>query len=195
MQIEMESNGINNMVDVVVEKYNPIWEEQFKLLYDRIWPSIFDVALSLEHVGSTSVPGLSAKPIIDLTIITLDKDKLEIIIQRLADIGIEHRGDLGIEGREAFARLKDYPEHNLYACVNGSQALRNHLAVRYALRESSSLVQEYGKLKMELARKFSNDIDSYVEGKTDFILNILKDKGFELSDLENIKDVNKKQRI
>jgi GrpB-like predicted nucleotidyltransferase (UPF0157 family) len=182
------------MVDVVVEKYNPIWAEQFKLLYDRIWPSISDVALSLEHVGSTSVPGLSAKPIIDLTIV-VNKKNLEIIIQRLAGIGIEHRGDLGIEGREAFTRLKDYPEHNLYACVTGSQALRNHLAVRDALRENSSLVQEYGKLKMELARKFSNDIDSYVEGKTDFILNILKEKGFELSDLENIKDVNKKQRI
>jgi len=183
------------MVDVVVEKYNPIWVEQFELLYDRIWPSISDVALSLEHVGSTSVLGLSAKPIIDLTIIATNEKNLKIIIQRLAGIGIEHRGDLGIEGREAFTRLKNYPEHNLYACINGSQALKNHLAVRDALRKESSLVQEYGKLKMELVRKFPNDIDSYVEGKTDFILNILKDKGFELSDLENIKDVNKKQRI
>jgi GrpB-like predicted nucleotidyltransferase (UPF0157 family) len=127
-----------------------------------------------------------------LTIIATNEKNLKIIIQRLAGIGIEHRGDLGIEGREAFTRLKGCPEHNLYACVNGSQALKNHLAVRDALRENSSLVQEYGKLKMELAESFPNDLDSYVEGKTDFILHILKDKGFELSDLDNIKDINKK---
>jgi GrpB-like predicted nucleotidyltransferase (UPF0157 family) len=180
------------MIGVAVDKYNPIWDEQFRLLYDKIWPSISDVALSLEHVGSTSVSGLSAKPIIDLTIVVSNEKNLKIIIQRLADIGVEHRGCLGIEGREAFTRLKNYPEHNLYACVKGSQALKNHLAVRDALRENSNLAQEYGKLKIELARKFPNDIDSYVEGKTDFILSILKGKGFELSDLSDIKDINKK---
>ena len=71
------------MKDVIISKYNPDWIRYFALLQDFIWPHISDVSLSLEHIGSTSVPGLPAKPIIDLTIVTSNKENLNIIIQNL----------------------------------------------------------------------------------------------------------------
>ena len=86
--------------NVVVENYNPIWAEHFNQLKDAIWPSINDTSAAIEHVGSTSVVGLAAKPIIDIDIVVDSLDVLPIIIERLRPLGYEHRGNLGIEGRE-----------------------------------------------------------------------------------------------
>ncbi|WP_294344307.1 GrpB family protein [Prosthecochloris sp.] len=181
------------MKRIIVSKYNPGWIRDFELLHDHIWPHISDVALSLEHVGSTSVPGLAAKPIIDLTIVAPNKETLKIIIKRLSSIGALHRGNLGIEGREAFTTLEGFPEHNLYACIAGCQALENHLAIRNALRANTSLATRYGKIKLELAQRYFDDIDSYVEGKSSFLLAILRDHGFTSDELEEIQENNRKK--
>jgi GrpB-like predicted nucleotidyltransferase (UPF0157 family) len=178
-----------NKVNVTV--YNPNWVSQFESLYKEIWPHISDVSLSLEHVGSTSVPGLSAKPTIDLTIVVPNKTSMKTVIARLSSLGIKHKGSLGIKGRESFTRLKNFTKHNLYACVIGEQALRNHLTVRDSLRENPALSKEYGELKFELARKFPNDIDSYVEGKSTFLLAILRNQGFVSRDIKEIEEANR----
>ncbi len=180
------------MKNISVNPYNPEWVSQFEALHRAIWPHISDIAQSLEHIGSTSVPGLAAKPIIDMTIVLPEKSKTSILIKRLASIGINHQGDLGISGREAFTRLPEYPDHNLYACVTGSQALRNHLTIRDVLRADSGLASKYAKLKYHLGSKFEKDIDAYVEGKSAFLLAILKGQGFSDTDLQNIEAVNRK---
>ena len=182
------------MKDVIISKYNPDWISYFALLQDFIWPHISDVSLSLEHIGSTSVPGLPAKPIIDLTIVTSNKENLNIIIQRLSSIGALHKGNLGIEGREAFSQLKGFPDHNIYACIVGSRALENHLAIRNVLRANAKLAKEYGELKLKLAKQHCQDIESYVEGKSQFLLSILKDQGFTLGELEEIQNNNRKKK-
>jgi len=180
------------MQKIIVTKYDPRWILQFESLHDAIWPHLSDVACSLEHVGSTAVPGLAAKPIIDLTIVVSEKDCLPVVINRLAALGIDHRGDLGIKGREAFSSLPGHPEHNLYACVLQSQPLRNHLAIRDALRRSPTLAKEYSELKFALASKYASDIDSYVEGKSAFLLSILREHGFSTDDLGEIETINRK---
>lgn len=185
-----ENEILYRMETIIISEYSPDWTRHFELLYNEIWPQISDVALSLEHVGSTSVVGLPAKAIIDLTIITSSKENLKIIIKRLAAIGAEHRGDLGIEGREAFTRLGGFPVHNLYACIVDSEALKNHLVIRDSLRDNAELIEKYGALKLKLAKQHSQDIDSYVEGKTSFLLNVLKDHGLGLGELEDIKSQN-----
>ena len=111
-------------------------------------------------------------------------------IARLETLGYEHRGDLGIPGREAFAAPADSPRHHLYLCPSDSEALANHLAVRDALRDSASEARAYGELKKRLAGEFSEDIDGYIEAKMDFLLRLLKRAGFSNAALADIRRMN-----
>src|SRR6516165_7942438 len=85
---------------VQVVDYDPDWPRIFSQLKDQIWPSLRYVALAIEHVGSTSVPGLAAKPVIDIDIVIASRTDLPLLIQRLGALGYQHRGNLGIEDRD-----------------------------------------------------------------------------------------------
>ena len=172
---------------IVVEPYNSNWISQFQDLKNMIWPAVIDVAKSIEHVGSTSVPGLAAKPVIDIDIVIADMSKLNGAIKALANLGYQHRGNLGIEDREAFRLIEPIHKHNLYVCPEGSIALRNHLCLRDSLRRDPSLRDEYAALKWRLSEEFPNSIDNYVDGKTDFILRVLEKSGFRPSEIEAIR--------
>ena len=170
---------------VVVTDHTSDWAVQFQELRNRIWPVVSDIALAVEHVGSTSVPGLAAKPVIDLDILVETDDMIPNVIERLATLGYSHRGNLGIEGREAFRQPPDdsAAKHHLYLCTANSMAARNHLAFRDRLRSNAAVAQAYAALKKELARRFTEDIDRYIAGKTNFILTVLRQTQ-ELSDAE-----------
>jgi GrpB-like predicted nucleotidyltransferase (UPF0157 family) len=176
---------------IVVEAYNPRWPEHFAAISAELWPAVSGLATSIEHVGSTSVPGLAAKPIIDIDIVIPDILQLPDTVRALEELGYEHRGNLGIEGREAFRRRTPPAiPHNLYVCPSESDALRNHLILRDTLRSDPELRSQYSALKYELAAKFPNSIDAYVEGKSDFILKILEKDGMEESKLAAIRSMN-----
>ena len=181
------------MQTVVVVDYDPKWPTVFEQLRDHIWPVVRDVALSIEHIGSTSVPGLAAKPIIDLSIVVPSDAEVPLAVERLATLSYAHRGNLGIEGREAFKRPDGWPRHNLYLCPKDSLGLKNPLAVRDYLRVHSDRAQAYGALKKQLAAQCPDDIDRYVEGKTDFILDILQKQGFSSVQRAAIEQVNRIQ--
>ena len=115
--------------------------------YDPSWPALFeDIAAPLravfvgglltriEHVGSTSVPGLPAKPIIDIDVVIPSRADLPEAIARLATLGYVHQGDLGITSRKSFRQPEITPRHNLYVCAEDSPELRRHLAFRDYLR-------------------------------------------------------------
>lgn len=178
---------------IVVEDYNPEWKERFKELKQDIWPLVKDWAESIEHVGSTSVEGLAAKPIIDLDIVLTDFSKLKDVIGALESIGYVHRGDLGIKDREAFQKENPKFKHNLYVCLKGSLALNNHLILRDHLRNNPRDRIAYSEKKKQLATEFPEDIDSYLDGKTDLILDILNQYEFDSDELKNIQSVNKKK--
>jgi GrpB-like predicted nucleotidyltransferase (UPF0157 family) len=180
-------------MEIKVESYNSVWKERFQILYDKIWPKVSEFAMGIEHVGSTSIEGLAAKPIIDLDIIVESEGNVPQIINSLAELGYVHRGNLGIESREAFHAVSPKFKHNLYVCISGSIALKNHIYLRNHLRKNSKDRDDYSKLKLELARKYPNDIDSYVDGKTDFILKILNNYHFSDNALTDIENANKKQ--
>ncbi len=146
----------------------------FARLRSWIEPALEGIASRIEHVGSTAVPGLAAKPIIDLDVVVPSVTDVPVAIERLASLGYVHEGDLGIAGREAFRAPAALPKHHLYVCVQGSPALANHLAVRDALRADPALAQEYGRLKRRLARAVGSDRARYVDGKTVFLRAILK---------------------
>jgi len=151
-----------------------------------------DIAVGIEHVGSTAVPGLAAKPVIDLDIVIPSQQELPLMVVRLAGLGYEYLGNLGIQDREAFSMPENQPAHNLYVCPRDSVALRNHITLRDHLRVNPSDVVAYALLKNQLAEHFAHDIHRYVEGKSDFILSILAQYDFSAASLDSIRRANQK---
>lgn len=188
------------MTKILIENYSPQWAETFQQLKTVYLTNLGNLVSDIQHVGSTSVVGLAAKPIIDIDIIIDDPQKLDAVIEKLAVLGYEHRGDLGIKDREAFKRSSEqtpfdgsfriWEKHHLYVCLLGSISLNNHLAFRDFLRNHADKAKEYGSLKKNLAQKYPFDIDLYVDGKTSFIINILQLAGFVQTDLDDIVKSN-----
>jgi GrpB-like predicted nucleotidyltransferase (UPF0157 family) len=179
------------MRTIVVVDYDPVWPDWFEQLRGRVWPVVHDVAVAVEHVGSTSVPGLAAKPVIDMSVVMSSEAAVPLAIERLATIRYLHRGNMGVEGREAFYGPPDGPAHNLYVCPAGSLGLVNQLAVRDYLRKHPKTARAYGDLKKRLAAKFPDDIDSYVRGKTDLVLDMLRRAGLSTAQLDAIERANR----
>jgi len=175
-----------------VVDYIPEWPDLFVQLRANIWPSVSDFAVGIEHVGSTSVPGLAAKPVIDIDIVVPSRQDVPVATTRLASLGYTHVGDLGIADREAFDNPPGGLAHHLYVCPCESLALRNHIILRDYLRAHPVDVEEYSALKKKLARQFPHDIASYIEGKSDFILSVLARAGLPPNFLESIRRANRK---
>lgn len=176
---------------IQVVDYDPNWARQFQDLKSRIWPLVKHLALSFEHVGSTAIPDLAAKPIIDVDIIIEDIRNMREVVHVMTALGYEHRGNLGIEGREAFREPDGSIPHHLYVCFRDCLALRNHLKLREILLSDSLARKRYSEIKKELATKYPNDIDAYVEGKTALILELLETAGLTIDEQESIRRVNK----
>ena len=158
---------------IIVVDYDPDWADAFEAYRAHIWPHVDQYASSIEHVGSTAVPGLAAKPIIDMDIVVSDEAKADKVINCLSALGYIHLGERGIAGRHAFIEPVTTPPHHLYVCIEGSLGLKNHLILRDHLRAHPEAVSGYAMLKRLLARHHPSDIEAYVDGKTSFIVNIL----------------------
>ncbi len=180
---------------VVVSAYDPEWQSTFERIRANVWPAVQHAALSIEHVGSTSVPGLRAKPVIDACIVVASRRDIPHVVKGLAKIGYVHRGDLGVPGREAFKQPGAFPKHHLYASHRGSLNLKNQLGLRDYLRTHPEAATEYGDLKEMLAKRFPEDIDSYIAGKTEFIIGILQQTGLTGEELATIRDINKLENL
>ncbi len=153
---------------VRIVEYDAAWPLRFRALAGRATAALGDLVLRVEHVGSTSVPGLAAKPVIDLDVVVRPED-VERAVQRLAAIGYVHRGELGIPGRHAFRPPPGEAKHHLYVCVAGSDGLREHLLFRDHLRAHPDVAREYADLKRRLAQAHGTDRDGYQEAKSAFI--------------------------
>src|SRR5262245_59991111 len=103
-----------NMRTITVSDYDPRWPVFFEQRRTTLWPVVQDVAITIEHVGSTAVVGLAAKPIIDIDIVIPPEQSIEQVAARLQPLGYTHLGNLGIAGRDAFRQHNPLPAHNLY---------------------------------------------------------------------------------
>ena len=129
---------------------------------------IGDLIIGIEHVGSTSVEGMSAKPCIDIDVIIEDYSVFDAVVSRLGTIGYIHEGDLGIKDREAF-KYSNKPHlqmHHLYVCPSYSEELHRHLTFRDFLRDNPEAVGKYSSVKETAARLFPDDIDQYIAYKS-----------------------------
>ena len=165
--------------NIVVMPYEEAWERGFLDIRAELRDALGELALGIEHVGSTAVKGLSAKPIIDIDVVIRDDSALEAVVLALRGIGYRHKGDLGIPGREAFAYDgKDHLQrHHLYVCPRDSAELKRHLAFRDYLRAHPDAVREYSRIKEEGAALYPHDIDRYIEHKAPFIERIYGELG------------------
>lgn len=154
---------------ILIVPYDPEWPRTFRWLRDRIVAAAGDLALGIEHIGSTSVPDLPAKPIVDLVVVVASEN-VPVAIERLVSIGYEHRGSLGVEGRDAFGAVAGDPPHHLYLSPTDSEELRAQLAFRDRLRTDVDLAARYADLKQQLAEQFRNDRMGYTDAKTTFVV-------------------------
>jgi GrpB-like predicted nucleotidyltransferase (UPF0157 family) len=168
-----------------VQPHNPEWRSWFATIRDRLGASLGDTCLRIEHVGSTSIPGLSAKPIIDLDIV-IAQDGFERVEAKLAELGYVHQGDLGIVGREAFD-LEDetlaaaLPAHHLYVCAEDSAELARHIYFRERLTRNEVERTYYERKKLLIAELCEHDKGLYAQVKgivlDTFFAKILEDAG------------------
>ena len=166
---------------VTVLPYNEGWRSDFEKIKNELENAIGDMVIAIEHVGSTSVQGMSAKPCIDIDVVIKDYSVFDIVVSRLADIGYIHEGNLGIKDREAF-KYTDKPHlqsHHLYVCPQYSAELHRHITFRDYLRTHPEAVNEYSKVKEKAAQLFPDDIDSYIEFKSPCIAKFYKLCGLE----------------
>ncbi len=184
----------------LIVPYNPEWKPEFERLSAVLRASLKDFEINIQHVGSTSVPGLHAKPILDIDIIIHDKSSLDHISRILVNVGYIGKGDQGVPGRFAFRQsspktpvgtdVEKWQEHHLYVCFLDSLALKNHIIFRDSLLRNSELVKEYSRLKLDLVNQKGMTREQYTIQKTGFILNVLARNGLTEKELNEIKMAN-----
>jgi GrpB-like predicted nucleotidyltransferase (UPF0157 family) len=168
---------------IVVAEYDPDWPRRFERLrreYSAAMTAADVAVVAIEHVGSTSVPGLAAKPVIDCDIVVAER-AVAAASRVLAALNFVSLGDLGIPLRWAFKEPDRLARTNTYVIVEGSLALRNHLAVRDTLRADPALREQYAAVKRRVGATAAN-IDEYGRGKNAMIQRILAAAG--LTDTE-----------
>ena len=156
------------IAEVVVLPYNVQWKADFEKIKSEIINAIGDLIIDVEHVGSTSVEGMSAKPCIDIDVIIKDYSAFDIIVSRLEMIGYIYEGNLGIKDREAFKYFNKphFRTHHLYVCPQKSEELYRHITFRDFLRSNVDAVKKYSYVKETAARLFPHDIEKYMEYKS-----------------------------
>ena len=169
------------MKKVIVQPYAKGWQEEFSKIKAEIEQAIGDWIVTIEHVGSTAVEGMSAKPCIDIDVVIRDYSVFGDVVEQLAAIGYIHEGDLGIKNREAF-QCVDKPhlmKHHLYVCPQDSAELHRHITFRDYLRRNPDAVKKYSQVKETAAELFPNDIDRYMEYKSPCIEELYKQCGLK----------------
>lgn len=164
---------------IAVVEYDAAWPKRFEQLrreYAIAMAAAGVPVVAIEHVGSTAVPGLAAKPVIDCDIVVAEPD-VPAASEVLTGIGFSPEGELGIPQRWAFKEPARLARTNTYVVVAGSQALRNHLAVRDILRTDSGLRDRYAAAKRQ-AGAAAASIDEYGRGKNAMVQHILAAAGF-----------------
>ena len=152
---------------VEVVPYNANWPVKYEEEVKRIKKVLGPEIVASHHIGSTSIPGMSAKPIIDILLEVRNIDRIDNYNDEMIKLGYEPRGELGIPGRRYFSREepKDVRTHHIHSFQTGNIGLTRHPAFRDYMIAHPEDAKEYAELKIVLARRFPQDIDGYVLGK------------------------------
>jgi len=168
------------MRNIVVVPYDESWPQAYAGEARRIEAALAPLAVTLHHIGSTSVPGLAAKPVIDLLLVVGSHRDLDERTSALEELGYEAKGEFGIPGRRYFSRGPDEARtHHVHAYEAGHPEIARHLVFRDFLRDDPAEGRRYGQLKARLAAAHRDDVEAYTEGKASYILDAIRRAGGE----------------
>ena len=162
---------------VCVADYHPAWPHLFEQEKARLAAALAGESVRIEHIGSTAVPGLTAKPILDIAVAVKDLDTTAPrVIAALEALGYSFRGEYGLAGRLYFVRGNPRRTHHLHVVTAGSAHWDRWLHFRDRLRTHPETNRQYRALKQALAEQFAGNRPAYTEGKSDFIESILDER-------------------
>jgi GrpB-like predicted nucleotidyltransferase (UPF0157 family) len=157
---------------MLIKNYNPEWVNQFEKIKEKLLIGLSGIDVNIEHIGSTSVPNLAAKPIIDIDIVYSESADFELIKKNLERLGYFHNGNQDVEGREVFKRtgkneneVLDKIPHHLYVCKHDCAELQRHLLFRDYLRKHEVTRSFYQNLKYQIAEEANHDKKQYANLK------------------------------
>jgi len=157
---------------VVVADHDAAWATQFLAVEALIRRQVGDAVTAVDHIGSTSVPGLAAKPVIDVLVRVIDLDRIDARFDdAMAAVGFASRGEFAISGRRFYVRPADgqHLRTHVHLVPLWHRAAGDHLRFRDYLRVNDQLASRYGLLKRQLAQAYPDDIDTYMSGKADLM--------------------------
>ena len=155
---------------IIVSEYDPAWPLKYETEKEKIEAILEHNCIALYHIGSTSVPGLAAKPIIDIMAAVRSLEQADAAAEKFSRIGYEYLGEFGIPGRRYLRKGGDERTHQIHIFqADDRKNIERHLAFRDYLRTHEEERREYAALKKELARRFPYDIDGYCDGKEEFV--------------------------
>ncbi|MCM6774483.1 GrpB family protein [Nocardia sp. CDC159] len=160
---------------VRVLESQPGWPKVFEQLASRLWPALGDLAVAIEHVGSTAVPDLPAKPIVDIAVGLAADTQLVDVITTLTPLGYEFRGDKHQDGGWLFVYSTRplYRVAHVHAVRHGDPQWRRYLMFRDRLRSDPAARRAYAQLKCQLAAQHADDRQAYTSAKNSLITKLL----------------------
>lgn len=159
-------------VGIRLVAWTPRWAERFRAERAALDRALGDGVLAIEHIGSTAIPGIRAKPIVDIGVAVESFEVARVTVPPLEALGYRYRGEHGIPGRHFFQK-GDPREFNLHMLEIESEEWRRHVAFRDYLCAHPEAALEYDALKRELAKLHAEDVEAYAEAKTPFVRRIV----------------------
>lgn len=150
---------------------DPAWPAMFATEARRLRAALHEFDVDVQHIGSTAIYGIVAKPVIDILLLVDDLDRLDVHADRLRALGYEAKGEFGIAARRYFRRdsAQGVRTHQLHGFERGSVGAVRHLAFRDYMNAHPAAAQAYGALKQRLAGEFPHDMAAYIDGKSAFV--------------------------
>ena len=155
-----------------VVSYNSNWKGMYKEESEKIKNILSDIIIDIHHIGSTAIPGIKAKPVIDMLVEVKDIEAVDQYNNKMEEFGYEVMGEYGIPKRRFFRKGGNKRTHHIHIFQTGNEEIERHINFKEYLIAHPDKGREYSKLKVELKNKYSYDIESYTQGKNDFIKEI-----------------------
>lgn len=175
---------------VNVVPYDPAWPRMFQQESGVLSSALGSEMVAIHHIGSTAIPGISAKPIIDVLVDVADIEKIDRLNPEMERLGYVPHGEFGIPGRRYLTKdCGSTRTHHVHIFQTGDPEIARHLAFRDYLIAQPDEAQAYSRVKEELARQFPNDRDAYQDGKDAFIKEMDRRAGEWTLQLPNLKAV------
>jgi len=157
---------------VGVVSYNPNWKEMYKEESEKIKNILNDIIIDIHHIGSTAIPGIKAKPVIDILVEVKDIEGVDQYNHKMRELGYEVMGEYGIPKRRFFRKGENKRTHHIHIFQVGNEEIGRHINFKEYLIACPDKAREYSKLKEKLVNKYTYDVKNYTNGKSDFIKEI-----------------------